>query len=83
MEGMNNVNPDGIVGDETRRKAVFIDPPLMITMLLDLSALKVTPAHFRTIVQWESKALAPQIAEVIMFRSSMKALIGDKVILSR
>ena len=49
-------------------------------MLLDLSALKVRPAQFRAIIQWESKVFASEIVEDIMFRSSMKALIGDKEI---
>ena len=48
----------------------------MRTMLLDLSALKVRPAHFRAIVQQESKVLAQEIVDCIMLRSSMKALIG-------
>ena len=52
-------------------------------MLLDLSALKVRPAQFRAIVQRESKVFAPQIVEDIIFRSSMKALIGGNEILFR
>ena len=76
MEGMKDVKSDGSLGDETEKVVVFIDPPFMITMLVDLSALKVSPAHFRAIVQWESKVFAPQAVEDIMFRSSMKALIG-------
>ena len=72
---MKDVNVDGSVGDETEKGVVFIDLPLMITMLLDLSALKLWPA------QWENKVFAPQIKEDIMFRSSMKALIGGKEIL--
>ena len=55
----------------------------MITILLDLSALKVRPAQFRGIAQRESKVFAPQIVEDIMFRSSMKALIGGNGILFR
>ena len=55
----------------------------MITILLDLSALKVRPAHFRAIVQQESKVFARQIVENILFRSSLKALIGGKEILFR
>ena len=55
----------------------------MIIMLLHLSALKVRPAHFRALVQRESKVLAPQIAEDIMFRSSMKAVTGGKEIIFR
>ena len=54
MEGMKDVKSDGSFADETEKGAVFIDLPLMITMLLDLSALTVRPAHFRAIVQWES-----------------------------
>ena len=46
----------------------------MITMLLDYSALKLRPAHFKGIVQWESKVFAPHTMEDIMFRSLMKAL---------
>ena len=60
---------------------MFIYLPLMIIMLLHLSALKVRPAHFRALVQRESKVLAPQIVEDIMFRSSMKALTGGKEII--
>ena len=76
MEGMKDVKSDGSFGDETEKGVVFIDLRFMITMLLDLSALKVRPAHFRAIVQRESKVFAPQTVEDIMFRSSMKALIG-------
>ena len=74
---------DGSFGDETEKGVVFIDLPFMITMLLDLSALKVRPAHFRAIVQRESKVFAPQTEEDIMFRSSMKALIGGNKVLCR
>ena len=41
MEGMKDVKLDGFLGHETEKGVVFIDLPLMITMLLDLSALKV------------------------------------------
>ena len=41
MEGMKDVKSDGSLGDETQKGVVFIDLPFMITMLLDLSALKV------------------------------------------
>ena len=41
MEGMKDVKSDGSFGDETEKGVVFIDLPFMITMLLDLSALKV------------------------------------------
>ena len=51
MEGMKDVKSDGSLGDKTEKGVVFIDLPFMITMLLDLSALKVRPAHFRAIVQ--------------------------------
>ena len=83
MEGMKDVKSDGSFGDETEKGVVFIDLPFMITMLLDLSALKVRPAHFRAIVQRESKVFAPHTVEDIMFRSSMKALIGGNEILFR
>ena len=83
MEGMKDVKSDGSFGDETEKGVVFIDLPFMITMLLDLSALKVRPAHFRAIVQRESKVFAPHTVEDIMFRSSMKALIGGNKILFR
>ena len=63
MEGIKDVKSDGSLGDETEKGVVFIDLPLMITMLLDLSALKVRPAQFRAIVQQESKVFAPQIVE--------------------
>ena len=63
MEGIKDVKSDGSLGDDTEKGVVFIDFPLMITMLLDLSALKVRPAQFRAIVQWESKVFAPQIVE--------------------
>ena len=72
MEGMKDVKSDGSFGDETEKGVVFIDLPFMITMLLDLSALKVRPAHFRAIVQRESKVFAPQTVEDIMFRSSIR-----------
>ena len=83
MEGMKDVKSDGSLGDETEKGVVFIDLPLMKTMLLDLSALKVKPAHFRDIVQRESKVFAPQIVEDIIFRSSMKTLIGGIEMLFR
>ena len=81
MEGMKDVKSDGSFGDEAEKGAVFIDLPFMITMFLDLSALKVRPAHFRAIVQRESKVFAPDTVEDIMFRSSMKAVIGGTEIL--
>ena len=80
---MKDVKSDGSLGDETEKGVEFIDLPFMITLLLDLSALKVRPAHFRAIVQRESKVFAPQTVEDIMFRSSMKALIGGNKILFR
>ena len=83
MEGMKDVKSDGSLGDETEKGVLFIDLPIMLTMLLDLSALKVRPAHFRAIVQWESKVFAPHTVEDIMFRSSIKALIGGNEILFR
>ena len=43
MEGMKHVKWDGSVGDETEKGVVFIELPFMITMLLDLSALKGLP----------------------------------------
>ena len=83
MEGIKDVKSDGSLGDETEKGVVFIDLPLMKTMLPDLPALKVRPTHFRAIVQWKSKDFATQIVEDIIFRSSMKAIIGGKEILSR
>ena len=83
MEGIKDVKSEGSLGDETEKGVVFIDLPLKITILLDLSALKVRPAQFRAIVQRENKVFAPQIVEDIMFRSSMKALIGGNAILFR
>ena len=79
MEGMKDVKSDGSFGDETEKGVVLIDLPFMISMLLDLSALKVRPAHLRAIAQQESKAFAPHTMEEIMFRSSMKALIGSRL----
>ena len=81
MEGIKDVKSDGSLDDETVKAVVFIDLLLMITMLLDLSALKVRPAQFRAIVQQESKVFVPQIVVDIMFRSSMKALIGGNKVL--
>ena len=80
MEGMKDVKSNRSFGDETENGVVFIDLPLMITMLVDLSALKVRLAHFRAIIQWESKVFVPQILEDTMFRSSMKVFIGCKKI---
>ena len=62
---MKDVKSDGSIGDETERGVVFIDLPLMITKLLDLSALEVRPTHFRAIVQRESKVLLLQIVETL------------------
>ena len=81
MEGIKDVKSDGSLGDEREKGVVFIDLTLMITMLLGLSTLKVRPVQFRAIVQQESKVFAPRIVEDIMFRSSMKALIGGKKVL--
>ena len=83
MEGMKDVRSNGSLGDETEKGVVFVDLPFMITTLLDLSALKVKPAHFRAIVQRESKDFAPHTVEDIIFRSSMKAVIGGNEILFR
>ena len=83
MKGIKDVKSDSYLGDETEKGVVFIDLPFIITMLLDLSGLKLGPAQFRAIVQRESKVFAPQIVEDIMFRSSMKALIGGNKILFR
>ena len=80
MEGMSSVKWDGSVGDETEKEIVFIDLPLMITMLLDLPALKIRLAYFSAVVQQESIVFAPQIVEDVMFRSSMKAVIGENEI---
>ena len=80
MEGVKDVKSDGSLGDEREKGVVFMDLPLMMSMPLDLSALKVMPAQFRGIVQRESKVFAPQTVEDIMFRSSMKALIGGNKI---
>ena len=41
LEGMKDVQSDGSVGDETKNGVVFIDLSLMITMFLDLPALKI------------------------------------------
>ena len=80
MEGIKDVKSNGSYGDKTEKGVVFIDLHLMITMLLDLSALKVRPAQFRAIAQRESKVFAPQIVEDIMFRATM---IGGNEILFR
>ena len=78
MEGIKDIKPDGSVGDETEKGVVLIDVPLMITMRLDLSGLKLRPTHFRAIVQQERKVLALQIVADIVFRPSTKALICGK-----
>ena len=83
MEGMEDVKSDGSLCDEIEKGVMFIDLPFMTTILLDLSAVKGRPADFRAIVQQESKVFAPQTVEDIMFRSSMKALIGGNEILFR
>ena len=83
MEGMKDVKSNGSFGDETEKGVAFIDLLFMMTMLLDLSALKVRPALFRAIVQLESKVFVPHTVEDIMFRSSMKALIGGNETLFR
>ena len=80
---MKDRKSDGSLGDETEKRVVFIDLLFMITLLLDLSALKVIPAHFRPIAQQESKFFVPQTVEEIIFRSSIKALIGGNKMLFR
>ena len=49
MEEIKDVKSDGSLGGETEKGVVFIDLPFMIFMLLDFSALKIRPAHFRAI----------------------------------
>ena len=83
MEGTKNVKYDSSLRDETEKGVVFIELSLMITMLLDLSALKVRHAYFRARVQPKSKVFALQIVENIAFRSSMMALIDGNKILFR
>ena len=83
MEGVKDVKSDGSVGDKTEKGVVFIDIAFMITILLDSPAQKVNPSDFRALVQRESKVFAPQTVEDIMFRSSMKAVIGGNEILFR
>ena len=51
MKGMENVKSDGSLGDKIEKGVVFIGLPLMITMLLDLPALKVSPDNFRAAAQ--------------------------------
>ena len=82
MEGMNDVESYDSFGDERQKGAVFIDLPLMATIILDLPGLKIMPAHFRAIIQHKNKVFAPQIMED-MFMSSIKALIGGSKILFR
>ena len=72
MEGMKDVKSDGSLGDETEKEIVFLHLPFMMTMLLDLAALKVRSAHFRAIVERESKVFVPQTVEEITFRSSIR-----------
>ena len=55
MERMKGVKWDRSVDDGTEKRVVFIDLPLMITIFLDLSALKVKPAihdHFLSFFKW-------------------------------
>ena len=78
MEGMKDVKSHGSVGDGREIGVIFIDLPLMITMVLDLSPLKIRPVYLRAIVKQKSKVPAPQIVDDIMFSTSMKALIGRK-----
>ena len=54
MGVIKDVKSDGSLGNETEKGVVFIDLPLMITMLLDLSALNVRSAPFRAIEQRKS-----------------------------
>ena len=54
MKGMENVKSDGFLGDKIEKGVVSIGLPLMRTMLLDLAALKVSPANFRVAAQQES-----------------------------
>ena len=65
MEGIKEVKSNSSLGDETEKGVVFIDLPLMITMLLDLSALKARPVQFGAIAQRGSKVFAAQIVEDI------------------
>ena len=83
MEGMKDVKSDGSFGDETEKGVAFLDLPFMTAMFLDLSALKVKPAHLSAIVEQESKVFAPETVKDIMFRSSMMALVGGNEILFR
>ena len=84
---MENVKSDGSLGDKIEKGVVFIGLPLMITMLLDLAALKVSPANFRAAAQQESIFLHHRFFQLklwkTLFRSSMKALVGGNKILFR
>ena len=50
---------DVSLGDETEIGVVFRDLPFLITMLIDLAALKARPVYFGGIVQRERKAFPP------------------------
>ena len=57
----------------TDKGVVFIDPPLIMTIEHDLSALNSRPALVRAVMHRESKDWDPETVEDIRLRSSMKA----------
>ena len=65
MYEMKNVKSCGSVGDETEKGGTIHRPFLMITILIDLSALKVIPAHFRARVQRETKVVTQTVEDII------------------
>ena len=73
MEDIQDENSVEYFGSDTEKGVVFIDPPLIMTILLDLSAQKSKLDHFRALVlQWRS-VLALHTEEGNRFKSSIKA----------
>ena len=60
---------------------VFIDLPLTITILQDLSALKYIPANDKTFTHLCKRFCVPETDKDIRFKSSINALIKGKATL--
>ena len=68
-------------GSFTLKGVVFMDLPLIITMLRDLSAQKDIPAQVRASVYFLRSLWVPETEFDVKFKSSIKAQINGKLTL--
>ena len=83
LECIDGINDEDValersLEDDTEKGVVFIDLPLIITMLLDLLALNSSPAQVRAVVHRLNNAFAPDTEADIMLMSSINARIKGK-----